>query len=221
MQLYALVVNNKIQVGPRSWNRGFFLDYLEDEALDTSDLPRSAPKEPVITYDWSLLLITDTTYPDPFDSVYEQLVGPFWTVHSNHVTGLYNKTDSSINLIQGTLKNIVASNRYKVETGKLEYTFSDGQVVSLYTEREERMIYLNTLQALPDGMTVSFKFKDGVFRTGVTKVELQEIVNLGMTHIASVFEWEANKVAEIEAATSISELKAIELLHPSQNLAGD
>jgi hypothetical protein len=221
MQLYALIHNNQIQVGPRSWNRGFFLEYLEDENLDISELPRSAPKESVITDDWSILLVTEVTYPDPFDQTFDQLVGPFWTMHSDHITGIYNKTDAPINLVQGTLKNIVADNRYKVETGKLEYTFGDGQVVQLYTEREERMIYLNTLQALPDGMTVSFKFRDGVFRTGVTKTELQEIVALGMMHIAAAFEWEAAKVAEIDGASSISELKAIELLHPSQLIAGD
>jgi hypothetical protein len=65
-------------------------------------------------------------------------------------------------------------------------------------------------------MTVPFKFKNGIFRTGVTKQQLQEIVNLGMMHIASTFEWESGKVTEIENATTKEELKAIELKHPLQ-----
>jgi hypothetical protein len=215
MQLYALVRNNQIQVGPRTWNRGFFLDYLEEENLDFKLIPRKEQIEPVITDEWKLLPVTEVEYPD-LDGIYEQLVGPFWTIHENHITGLYTKTDSELNGVKGFLKNTVASNRYLVETGKLEYTFSDGQVVELYTEREERMIYLNTLQALPDGMTVPFKFKNGIFRTGVTKQQLQEIVNLGMMHIASTFEWESGKVTEIENATTKEELKAIELKHPLQ-----
>ena len=215
MQLYALVRNNQIQVGPRSWNRGFFLDYLEEENLDFKLVPRKEQIEPVITDEWKLLPVTEVEYPE-LDGIYEQLVGPFWTIHEDYITGSYTKTDSELNGVKGTLKNTVATNRYLVETGKLEYTFSDGQVVELYTEREERMIYLNTLQALPDGMTVSFKFKNGIFRTGVTKQQLQEIVNLGMMHIASTFEWESGKVAEIENATTKEELKSIELKHPLQ-----
>jgi hypothetical protein len=212
---YALVRNNQIQVGPRSWNRGFFLDYLEEENLDFKLIPRKEQTEPVITDEWKLLPVTEVEFPE-LDGIYEQFVGPFWTIHEDHITGLYTKTDSELNGVKGALKNTVAANRYLVETGKLEYTFSDGQVVELYTEREERMIYLNTLQALPDGMTVPFKFKNGIFRTGVTKQQLQEIVNLGMMHIASTFEWESGKVTEIENATTKEELKAIELKHPLQ-----
>lgn len=216
MQLYALVHNNQIQVGPRPWNRSFFLEYLQEEELDSTDLPRQTPTDPVITTDWSILLVTSVTYPNPYVQPFDELVGPFWTIHTDHITGLYTKQDAPLHSIKGTLKNTVASNRYKLETGKLDFTFSDGQVVGLFTEREERMIYLNTLQALPDGMTVSFKFRDGVFRTGVTKAELQDIVNLGMLHISSAFEWEADKVQEIENAVSVEELKAIELRHPTQ-----
>lgn len=215
MTLYALVKDGNIEVGPRTWNRSFFLDYLQEENLDISELPRSAPTDPVITSEWKILKVSDITYPE-LDSVYEQLVGPLWTIGETDITGSYSKTERNLDHIKGDLKNIVAANRYEVEVGKLEYTFSDGQTVELYTEREERMIYLNTLQALPDGLTVPFKFKNGIFRSAVTKSELQQIVFAGMNHIASVFEWEVAKVAEIENATSIEELKAIELKNPAQ-----
>jgi hypothetical protein len=213
--LYALVHNNQIQVGPRTWNRSFFLDYLEAQQLDPTDLPRAEPFEPTITVDWKLLTVSNVVTPE-HDSTYEQLVGPFWTIHEDHITGLYTKTDIPLDTIKGTLKNKVAANRYSVETGNLDFEFADGQTVSIYTEREERMIYLNTLLALPDGMTVPFKFKNGKFRQGVTKTDLQAIVGAGMMHIAGVFEWESAKVSEIEAAETIGELKLVELRHPVQ-----
>lgn len=215
MTLYALVRDGNIEVGPRTWNRSFFLDYLQEENLDFSELPRSAPTDPIITTDWKLLTVSDITYPE-LDSVYEQLVGPIWTIGESDITGSYSKTERNLDHIKGDLKNIVAANRYEVEVGKLEYTFSDGQIVQLYTEREERMIYLNTLQALPDGVSVPFKFKNGIFRPSVSKDELQQIVFAGMNHIASAFEWEIGKVTEIETAASIEELKAIELKNPAQ-----
>lgn len=78
------------------------------------------------------------------------------------------------------------------------------------------MIYLDTFLTLPDGMTVPFKFRNGVFRSQVTKADLQAIVGLGMMHIASAFEWENEKYIAIDNANSITELRSIELRHPSQ-----
>jgi hypothetical protein len=213
---YALIHNNRIEVGPRNWNYYFFLEYLEDENLNIEELPRRAPTEAVFTDDWKILPVTNMNFPENLNNIYEELVGPFWTVHDDHITGLYNRKDRAIPAIKGDLKNTIADNRYKVETGKLEYTFSDGQTVEVYTEREERMIYLNTLSVLPDGETTPFKFKGGTFRANVTKTELSQIVFIGMNHIRSAFEWEAAKVTEIESSNTIEELKLIELRHPTQ-----
>jgi hypothetical protein len=213
---YALIHNNQIEVGPRNWNYYYFLEYLEDENLSAGELPRKAPAEPVFAVDWKILPVTNVTFPENFNSTYEELVGPFWTINENYITGLYERKDKSISIIQGDLKNTVAANRYNLEIGKLEYTFDDGETVELYTEREERMIYLNTLSILPEDETTPFKFKGGKFRSNVSKAELAEIVLLGMNHIRSAFEWEAEKVAEIESLTTIEELKEVELRHPTQ-----
>lgn len=213
---YALIHNNRIEVGPRNWNYYFFLEYLEEQNINTANLPKKAPAEAIITDTWKILPVTEVVWPEEFDQNFEEPVGPFWTVHEDHVSGVYSKKDKNIAHIQGNLKNIVAANRYAVEIGKLEYTFSDGETVEIFTEREERMIYLNTLSVLPDNETTPFKFRGGKFRAAVTKVELAEIVTLGMIHIRSAFEWEVAKVAEIESLTTVEELKAVELRHPTQ-----
>jgi len=213
---YALVHNNRIEVGPRTWNYYFFLEYLKENNLSLEQLPRSTPTEAVITNNWKVLPVSHVVFPENLNSIYEELVGPFWTIHENYITGLYNRKDKEISTIQAELKNAIASNRYIVETGKLEYTFRDGETVEIYTEREERMIYLNTLSILSDGETVPFKFKRGKFRTSVTKIELAEIVNLGMTHIRNAFEWEATKVRKIDSLSTVEDLKTIEVRHPTQ-----
>jgi hypothetical protein len=213
---YALIHNDTIEVGPRNWNYYYFLEYLEDENLSIEDLPRRPPIESIISDDWKIFLVTEVTYPENLNRTFEELVGPFWTIHEDHITGLYNRKDRAIPAIKGDLKNTVAANRYVVETGKLEYTFGDGETVELYTEREQRMIYLNTLSVLPDGETVPFKFKGGKFRSAVTKAELSQIVTLSMNHVRSAFEWEAEKVAEIEALDTIEDLKEVKLQHPTQ-----
>ena len=213
---YALIHNNQIQVGPRNWNYYFFLEYLEDEGVNSTNLPRAAPAAAVITDDWKILPVMDATWPTEFDSTFEEPIGPFWAIHEDHITGVYNKKDGDLDAIRGILKNKVASNRYLVEVGNLEYTFADGVTVGLFTEREERNIYPQTLNVLPDGETTPFKFRDGQFRTNVSKAELAAIVMLGMIHIRSAFEWEVMKVAEIDGASTIETLKAIELRHSTQ-----
>ena len=220
MNLYALVHNNQIQVGPRDWRYSFFLGYILDEELDSTELPRRAPEQAVITEQWQLLPITNLDTPS-LEAPFERLVGPFWAIHEDHITGYYDKEDAPIHEVKGVLKNKLANNRYRVETGNLTYTFPDGQEVDIYTEREERMIYLNTMLVLPDDGAVSFKFKNDKFRNGVTKQQLSEIVAMGTQHIAEAFGWEAMKVDEVDAATTIEELKAIELRHPIQILADE
>lgn len=213
--MYGLVHNNRIVVGPRSWKYSFFQDYLLENNLDTQLMPRQAPDSAVITAEWLLLPVTNTITPE-VEPVYEKLVGPFYTINSDHIVGEYTKTSSNLDDVKGYLLNVVASNRYKVEVGTLTYTFPDQQEVQLYTEREERTIYLDTYLVLPDQGTVPFKFKNNVFRSAVTRSQLQEIVQLGSSHIRSAFEWEVNKTMEIMTATTLTELKAIELRHPSQ-----
>ena len=212
---YALIYNDQIKVGPRDWNYYFFLDWLEENNQDFSQLPRAEPGIAVITDSWKLLPVTEIIYPE-VQEPFEQLVGPFWTIQEKSITGLYTKINQKIDTIRGRLKETVAANRYAVEVGKLEYTFSDGETVELFTEREERAIYFQTLSILPNDQTVPFKFKGGKIRPAVTKAELGEIVALGTTHIRNVFEWESQKATEIDSASTIEDLKVIELRHPSQ-----
>lgn len=212
---FALVHNNEIKVGPRIWTYSFFLDYIQENNLDSTLLTRSQPSEPIVTDEWKILPVVDVSTIS-IDSTYEEPVGPFLTILDDRVESVFLKRDRSLELIKGDLKNIVAYNRYNFEVGKLEYTFSDGETVELFTEREERAIYLQTLSIMSDSDTIPFKFKGNKFRSAVTKSQLSEIVQLGFSHIRSAFEWENLKNVEIENGSTINELKAIELKHPSQ-----
>jgi hypothetical protein len=213
--MYGLIHNEKIQVGPRSWNYAFFKEYLDDHSLDASSLPLNEPKISIYGDDWKILKVTEMNIPE-IDPIFEQNVGPFWTIHEDHIACSYIKQNKSIAQIKGDLKNIVAANRYEVEVGDVKYTFDDGQEVILYMSREERNIYLNTYIAMDTGETVSFKFKNGIFRANVTQAELSNIVNLGKNQIKEAFEWETQKAAEIDSCSTIEELKLVELRHPSK-----
>lgn len=212
--MYGLVHNNKIQVGPRNWSYSFFNTYLTDNQLDASSLPRAAPNDAIITDDWSILPVSMSSEPS-YDGKFEQLAGPFLTINETNITGYYTVQDLSVESCKSKLKTLVTNNRYAVETGELKFTFSDSQEVILYTEREDRSTYLDAYLIMGDEDTTTFKFKNAVFRE-VTKPELGMIVATGAQHIKNCFIWESEKHAEIDACTSIEELKLIELRHPSQ-----
>lgn len=213
--LFALVHNNEIKVGPRLWTYSFFLDYIKENELDSSLLSRSQPTSAIITDDWKVLPVIDVS-TSVINSLYEEPVGPFLTIFEDRIESVLLKKDRPLDFIKGDLRNIVAYNRYKFEVGKLEYTFPDGDKVELFMEREERSIYLQTLSVMNENDTIPFKFKNNKFRLGVTKSELNDIVLLGASHIRSAFQWESLKNVEIENASTIEEVKAIELRHPSQ-----
>lgn len=212
--MYGLVHNNRIQVGPRTWSYNFFNDYLVENNLDNSELSRNDPAGPIITSEWKILPVTSLLQPT-YDNKFEQLAGPYWSINESDITGYYDIADLSVDSSKSILKSIVTDNRYKVETGKLIFTFSDGQEVQLFTSREDRSTYLDAYLIMADNAKITFKFVNSVFRA-VTKTELGQIVATGSNHIKTCFEWEAQKHAEIDACVNLNELKPIELRHPSQ-----
>lgn len=211
--MFGLIHNNKIKVGPRNWSRPFFQQYITDNNL-SGELPYGEPKDSIITPEWSILKITETITPS-VNSPFEQLSGPYWTINANDITGYYDVAPVAIDSVKNTLKASVTNNRYQVEIGGCDHTFVDGQVVGIYTNREDRSVYVEALFVLPDTGTITFKFKNGNWRT-LTKLELSDIVATGAAHVSSVFDWEKTKHEEIDACTTIAELQAVELRHPIQ-----
>lgn len=212
--MFALIHNGSIKVGPRNWSYWIFRRYLEENGLSFIELT-STFIEPIITTNWQIVEVTaiDTPAHNP---LFEQLAGPFWQIHSNYVTGYYNVEDKEIELIKSHMKEIVAANRYEIEIQGIEHTFQDSTVVGIYTDREDRNVYLDALLIMGDTDVITFKFKNGVFKE-VNKAELQAIVYTGSMHIKNLFGWESTKTAEIDSTTTIADLKLIDLKHELQN----
>lgn len=210
--MFALVQNNTIVVGPREWSYWVFKDYLEQNLLNSSQLPITFT-DPVITEEWKLLPITELVEPQ-HDSLFQQYAGPYWTIYDTYITGYYNVIDSSIDLIKSHLKNKIASNRYDLEVQGFNYTFPDNVVVGVYTSREDRSVYLDALIVMGDNDTIDFKFQNSIFKS-VTKAQLQSIVGLGSQHIKNAFAWESSKILEIDNAATIDDLKLITVEYQS------
>lgn len=211
--LYALVVNDIIEVGPRSWHYMMFKDHLEDENLDTTNLPRKASNEPILTDTWKLLPVIEPT-PIDLDLPYEQHAGPFWTINANNViTGVWDKAPVPLHMSKSKLKETITNNRYIVEVMGTKITLND-QSYSLDTSREGRKVYTETYTAMNDTDTVNWKFPEGW--ATLSKADFQNIITTINTYVQNAFEWEKQKLDEIESKTTVEELKTVVLTNPNQ-----
>lgn len=211
--MYALIHNNRIEVGPRQWLWSAFKSYLDSEGLDASALPRQSPTAPVITAQWKILPVVDPPTPDHVYP-YEQLAGPFLTINGDvNVTGTWTVVPVPIHITKDHLKGIVTGNRYTVEVQGFKMTIQ-GQQVTIDTERGSRDIFFQTYLSMADGDTITWKFPETWLE--LTKAELGQIVFAGKAHIQNAFDWEKQKWAEIDACTTRAEFEAVELRNPLQ-----
>lgn len=214
--MYGLVYNNQIVVGPRAWNQTFFTTWLEEHNFDTAQVPRLDPKQAIITNDWKIIPVTNIA-KDPVNQPFERATGPFWTIHQDHITGTYGVEDMPLYAVKSFLKDQLATNRYQAEISGVDVTVR-GENVRAYTSREDRGVYLEAVQLAPDDTTeYNFKFMGNKF-LAVNRLDLQVIIAAVAGHIQSVFSWEAQKTIEVELAETKSELEAIDILHPSQQV---
>lgn len=210
--MYALVYNDKIEVGPRTWSWPPFKSFLDDNLLDTSALPRTLPDGPIITDTWKILPVEEPSVPTIFFP-YEQPAGPYWTIHEDHITGWYEASPIEIDRVKDHLKGQITANRYEVEVQGIKLTIQ-GHEVTIDTARGSRDIFFQTYLALGENDIINWKFPE-IWIT-LSKNDLGYIVQSGKDHIQSAFDWEKQKHLEIDAATTREDLEAIVLNHPLQ-----
>jgi hypothetical protein len=210
---YSLIRNNKIELGPRIWSWSAFYDYLIEESLDTSTLPKTAPDQPIVTDDWKILPTAAPTMPNNMNEPFEQLAGPFWTINENDVTGYYDVAPVDIDAIKGILRAKVADNRYKLEIKEFNYNLN-GNNVTVNTNREVRNNYFMKYLELDSDETIQWKFNQGWFET--SKNDFKNINIMLKNQIQASFDWELQVNQQIDNCTSVDQLKLIETRHSSQ-----
>jgi hypothetical protein len=209
--MYVLVHNQIVINGPRPWNyRSFQNTLLEDLNINFSLPFTKTDDEPIEIAD-GVRILKATTIMQNFNSRIEYLHGPFWNFDNNIATGTYQIVEKDINVVKNDLKNRLATNRYRKETGGIKMTLQ-GIQVTIDTRRGDRDIFLQKLMMMGDGDTVDWKFPEGWLT--LTKTELQLVVATGAAHVQGQFNWEASVSAQIDAATTLAELDAIDIGDP-------
>ena len=205
--MYAVVYNNRVIVGPMTWNRAIFQGALSKEGV-LQTLPRVAPEQlPYqITPDAQIMAVQEDR--PSLNPLVEYYHGPHWEVQSELVIAHYYVFDIDVDVAKGGFKALAAQERYRKEVAGITHVVQ-GQTVTLDTSRDGRNIFLQKLALMTDTDVVNWKFPERWVT--LTKSDLNQIVAAGAAHIQICFDWEKQISDQIDQAQTKQDLINIQI----------
>lgn len=207
--MYVLVSNGYVINGPRAWSYNSFMGTLRDELNITYNLPRDKTDDTVINISDTVKIYQAVLdYSTPYNPRIQYLDGPYWDYTSGIAVGTFVARDNPIESTKAYMKGIVAANRYTKEVAGTTVTIQN-TTVSIDTDRTTRNMFFQKYVLMGAEDMVMWKFPQGWLN--LTKTDLGEIVTTAANYIQTQFEWESIVVTQIDMATTLAELAAINL----------
>jgi hypothetical protein len=210
--LYIITNNNQLILGPMSWNRALFESTLEEDLSLRVRLPQTKTDSLPITIDSQTRILAVDYLPNPtYNPKIQGLNGPFFDYATDPTKAIarYEVMNYPVEAVQNMLKDVVARNRYLAEVSGIKVTIQ-GNELNINTARGARDIYAQALVVGSNGDR--WKFSNDVWLT-LSTAEVQTIAQAIKAHVQSVFNWEDQKVAEINSKTTLQDLDAIDLAY--------
>jgi len=212
--MFVIVHNNFVILGPMRWNRFRFENTIQEECEVSVTLPdRNDSLSPIIVSEEVKILPVQGTPNPEHNPKIEFLHGPFWDFSNDIATSSYIVQPYAIDAVKNMLKAECANERYKKENSGTKVTIQDVEV-TVDTSRGSRDIFVQKYLLMGENDIVQWKFPECWLT--LTKAELGLVVSTGAQHIQAQFDWEAEKVAEIEASETLEQLAQIVIVDPMQ-----
>jgi len=212
--MHILQNNGNIIYGPAEYSVGM-ISYalINDLEMDigTFTIPSKVGADEVIVLDANTSVLPARLVYPSLNSKIEQLAGPFWTFSSSEALGTYEVAPKPLDAVKNELKAQAAAVRYTKETSKLSLTVADTAIV-VDGSRENKTMFMVSYGVLPENGSIAWKFENTFLNC--TKANIAEIIGAFVAQTQAAFDWEASKVAEIEACTSLEDLNALVLEIP-------
>lgn len=212
--MFLIVENESVVLGPMEWRKNYFESCLRDDCDISFLLPKTNPDRTpfIVSETVRIIPVTDIGISNSFDPETQWLNGPFYNFFEDRAEMYHTAYDKPLEVFKNEKKAEVAASRYKYENGGIFLTIQN-QEVFVYTSREDRNIYIQAFQLGAD--QVSWKFGE-IFLT-LSNEELGYIVSQSMIHIQAVFDWEKVKRNEIDATSTLEEVKMIQTISDNPN----
>jgi methyl coenzyme M reductase subunit D len=212
--MYALINNQQLLLGPIAFNYRMINSVLEEELeLDYRVTSQDYQNVPINITDTVKIIPARNDIPE-HDPRLNYLTGPIHEITDTEVIFHYEVSDKPIQQIKDEYKALVAPERWNRENTIIQVTINDQQI-SVSTDRENRLSLVSKMLS-GDG-PFDFKFQDGVW-LNITKSDIQNILTEIDKVVQAAFDWEVNKLAEIDACTTGEEVYSVVITEPQQGL---
>lgn len=218
--MFVIVDNNTVVLGPNDWNKRKFENFLLEEYNLTVDLPSTPVSHIDVDTNIKIYLVSWDLLPE-INSRIEIHHGPFWNFSSNVATASYQVLTKSVDTIKSEMLGDVANKRWQKETEGVVLPLQN-KLIWVTTQRNDRDIFLQAVQLGSDGATwkltevevdqnssTGYKIKDTAW-LNLSSIELQQIVGAIVNKVQSAFDWENNVSTQIKTANTVTELAAIQ-----------
>ena len=209
--MYAVIHKNQVLVGPKSWDRAFFMYALNRVGITYALIPRKAAENLPLVIDENTKIVNVSITEDEFTPMIQSLRGPLWTLGDDSAVAHYEVENIPLERAQNNFKELAAIERYKKENVTIKVTVQDIEL-SISTARDVRDQYAKKAASLDENETAAWKFNQGWFT--LNKTEFLQIAAAIESHVQSTFDWEKSVSDLIDAAQTTEELLEIEIVAP-------
>lgn len=208
--MYVVTQHNKIILGPIDWDASYIAAVLQND-LDLDNRPKVLPSD-VFRVPFHILpdvYVRNAVIDVPtYNKKIQKFGGVDWTFDEQNAYANYTVIDKDVDEVKGELKNIVSSKRWDRENSGTSLEIQ-GITVNVTTSRDQRRVFVDKLIAMQDGDVSSWKFEEQWIN--LTKADITNIVRAIDRAVQDAFDWENNKINQINNCTSLTELDQLNL----------
>lgn len=214
--MYALIHNSQLIQGPIKYNYRLINSDLEDLEVDAKVSPQDYENVPIQLDDVTFLLPAVQIIPS-YDGRFSGVGNFHWEIIQEdgipvRVEMTYTINDKSLDQIKAEYKAQVAPIRRERENTIIDVVIGS-DVVPVSTSRESRLSFMSKLLSAPGPH--NFKFDNGVWLQ-ITTMELESIISQIDIKVQEAFDWEYEKLQEIDLCTTGEEVYSVILREPQE-----
>lgn len=213
----ALIHDNQLILGPMGLNVRMVNSELEDLGLDERISSQSYNNIPIHFSDGLTHLLWIEKDIPPYEPAYQNVGNFSWEIIRENdipikVKLTYPIYDKSLDEVKYEYKKNIAPLRREKENTVIRLTINETEI-EVSTTRDERILLSTKLSASP-GLH-NYKFLNTWLE--ITTQELQYIISEIDKVVQSAYDWELQKLNEIDACQTIDEVYSVVLIEPEES----
>lgn len=211
--MYALIHNNQLIIGPMRFNVRYFNEELEDLEINYNLTSTSVSQIPLHIDELTHIVPVREEVPE-HDPRFSKILPFSWEIIKDEnnipieLLLTYPIADKTLEEVKSEVKKLVKPERQRRENSIINLVLNDIEI-SVFTNRESRLEYVSKL--ISSNGPHNFKFANDVWAL-IEKTDLEYIINQIDSYVQQQYDWELNKIIEIDSCTSIEEVYNVEVV---------